>query len=222
MKFRRQTLFSVLLTAGVLVLASSGCQEEPSSSESGAASRPGPEESFVGIVQFVRRQLETGTGTIPSGFVLENRGRRSQFIVRNDVTSEVIAPTTADKPYRGTITVTSHSTYSIRRSEEADKADNGSESNSEKNTGQRSLLDESDPDDAGFDVFDGDLISAPSDDPDSSAAEPTTVVSRQVDKNESTFEFAYESGRWVLKTEPDADTERAIKRAFERALRMQP
>ena len=215
---------SAWLVFGVLGLASTGCRDESSSSGNGTVSRPGPEESFTGIVQFVQRQLETGPGSIPGRFVIENGGRRSQFIVRNDVTSELIPPSKQGETYRGKITVESRSTYSLRRTEELDKADANTESDSDKTTEQRSMFDDSDSSSTGIEVLDSDLVAPSSDNrsADTPDGEPTTVVARQEDMNVSTFEFSYENDRWVLKTEPDADTERAIKRAFERALRMQP
>lgn len=223
MNFRRQAYLVVLLGAGVLGLAGPGCRNN-SSSNSGTSSRPGPEESFRGIVQFVSDQIETGTGAIPSGFVMESGGRRSQFIIRNDVTSELIPPAKDGESFRGTITITSKSTYSLRRSEEADRANDGADGGSDQNSEQRSLLDDSDANDIGIDVLDSDLVSSAStaQDADTPVGEPATVVTRQEDEDVRTFDFAYENDRWVLKTEPDADTERAIKRAFERALQLQP
>jgi len=208
-------------------LTCAGCQSETSSANGGAAVRPGPKESFDGIVQFVRRQLETGTSDIPSGFVMEKDGRRSQFVIRNDVTSELIPPSKEGDAYRATITVTSKSTYSLRRTEDSERTDgDNGKKGSGQNSEQRSLLDDSDADSSGFAVFDNDLVTpapkANAKDDDASAEDATTVVTRQVDEDESTFDFVYENSKWVLKTEPDPETERAIKAAFERALRMQP
>jgi hypothetical protein len=222
MTFRRHTSSLVVLGACVLGVAGLGCQGESSSSIDRTVKRPGPEESFQGIVRFVESQIETGVGGMPSGFVMEKAGRRSQFRVHNDVTSELIPPAQSGETYRGKITITSSSTYWLRRTEEADHADNGAEDNSDPQADQRNMFDDPESDDEGIDVIDSDLVSSAPPVGDSPLGRPTTIVARQEDENVSTFEFAYENDRWVLKTEPDAATERAIKRAFERALRMQP
>ena len=227
MNFRRSAVISTVLGACMVGLTCAGCQSETSSTQGGAAARPGPKESFDGIVQFVRRQLETGTSEIPSGFVMEKHGRRSQFVIRNDVTSELIPPSKEGEAYRATITVTSKSTYSLRRTEESERTDgDNGKRGSDEGYESGSLLGDSDADSSGFAVFDNDLVSpAPKSgakDKDAAAEDATTVVTRQVDEDESKFDFAYENGKWVLKTEPDPETERSIKAAFERALRMQP
>jgi hypothetical protein len=224
MILRYNAITWALVGASILGLISLGCsREDASSNGKRTASRPGPEESFDGIVRFVKDHIETGAGGMPSGFVMESAGRRSQFIVHNEVTSEVIPPSKPDEPYRGTITVTSSSIYSLRRSEETDRSDKVANSKADqKNTAQGNMFDNAGSDDADMEVIDSNLVSSSPQARDTRPGPSETTVARQEDKNVSTFEFVYENDRWVLKTEPDENTERAIKGAFDRALSLQP
>lgn len=226
MTFRYRVYSSIVLGIAIFGAVCAGCQESATTNEEVVAvERPDPEESFAEIVQFVRSQLETGVGGMPSGFVTQTEGgRRSQFVVRNDVTSDLIKPTKDNPNYRGTITVTTKSTYSYRRPEE-DGRSGDSDGKSDENGKRRGLLDETES--GGIDVMDSNLVSSPSgdnkkDNSKDSDGESTEVVTRQPFEDARTFDFEYENDRWVLKTEPNPKTEQAIQNAFERALETQP
>jgi hypothetical protein len=220
MSWRRGLTHFALGGVCLLALASLGCEDESTPRRNPAASRPSPEQSFQQIVAFVKSRVETGAGAMPSGFVTERPGRRSQFVVHNEVTSQFIPPATPEEASRGIITVTSRSVYSLRRSEQPDDA-NGNR-DGESLGDEFDLLDDDEGDDSGIDVFDGDLVAALPRNKNGPKQVPVTVVDRKEDENVRAFEFAFENERWMLKTEPDPATEQAIKRAFERALSLQP
>ncbi len=153
-----------------------------------------------------------------SGFVSQDDRASSRFQVSNEVTSQLIPPADGNSIYRGTITVTSSSTYSLRRSAD-DSNDKKNQDQSPKDNGS-SLLDESDAD-SGFHSMDDQLVSA-APDGDKSAPDSIESVQRRTAKDVRTYKLAYEHNRWVLKTELDPETEKSIAKAFERALRLQP
>jgi hypothetical protein len=187
-----------------------GCRQEPASSS--AVARPTAEESFDEISRVVTNALDTRSGGIPSGFVSSDEGGRSQFVVNNEVTSKLIPPAKEGDIYRGTITVTSRSYYSLLRSEGS-----ADDKTAKKSENDFSLMDDDDSQGDGLSASDDGLISAAPSHEDKSQTSAESVY-RRPDEDIRNFELAYENGRWVLKTEPDAKTEMAVKKAFDYAL----
>jgi hypothetical protein len=202
-----------MLVLGALVCASLlGCQEAARSDAQ--ATRPSPEESFKEIVRVVTNTLDTRSGGMPSGFVSTDEGGRSQFIVNNEVASEFIPPTADGEPFRGVITVTSRSYYSLLRSDGAVKDDK----KSKRGKDEFSMVDDAEGDEFGS-TNDGLVSEVPS--ADDAAQSKHGDVYRRPDEDVSQFDLVYENDRWVLKTEPDAKTELAVKKAFDYALGLQ-
>jgi hypothetical protein len=205
--------WSCLTGTCVLALASVGCRPEAPTTT--AAARPPAVESFDQIVQIMTRALETGTTDIPGGFVSNDMAGRSRFSVSNKVTSKLVPPAAPDENYRGTITVTSRTSYSLRRSDDAD-GDKGREE-AESHDNGFSLLDDPDAANQGFGSTDDGLVTAtPAED--KSATSPSDTVTSRTDEDVRTFEMEYLKGRWVLLTQPDPETERSIQKAFDYAL----
>lgn len=198
----------------MMAAAMAGCRQEASTAS--AAPRPPAVESFDEIVQIVTRALDTGSGEIPGGFVASDAGGRSAFTVSNRVTSNLYPPEAQDENYRGTITVSTRTMYSIRRSDDSE-GDTSSQSSEEESF---SLLDDPDSSDMTFGSDDDGLVTATPADSKSTAPAAENVTSR-MDEDVRTFEMEYLNGRWVLKTQPDPETERSIQKAFDYALGLQ-
>jgi hypothetical protein len=221
----KRIVLSGLLSAVVLGLVCIGCQQSSSTkvSQSGDA-RPPAEQSFDEISQIIKSALETGAGGVQGGFVSEQANARSHFSVHNDVTSAIIRPTSPSEPYRATITVTSHTTYSIRHIPEVEKKSGDKE---KKNGGQEpgtNPLDETQGNgsstsstDSGEDPL---VMSSKGTRP--LLSRPEDAVARRADDEDRTYDLVYENGRWTLKTQLDLKTEQAVKNAFDYALKLQP
>jgi hypothetical protein len=218
MILRRYLFASTIVFACAVTWTSTGCREKQPPSSPAAGAKVTPEASFKEIVRLVTDGVDLQGVSTSTGFVSQDDRASSRFQVSNEVTSELIPPTDGSTAYRGTITVTSSSTYSLRRS--ADDAGDKKDQDHSLNDNGFSLLDDTD-DDSGFDSMDDQLVSA-APDGDSSGGESIESVQRRTAKDVRDYELAYENNRWVLKTELDPETERSIAKAFERALRLQP
>jgi hypothetical protein len=197
-----------------------GCQQQ-SQTPTAAASRPpqakpSPEDSFRLIVETFRRGVED----VPIGFVLRGADGHSMMTGKNEVSDELIPPAKEGEPYKAVITVGSQSRYSIQHSttesegaEEAQAADDGTDSFADLGEG------------GGVEVFDPDLISTPGaarDGRNSPSPETTEkTVTRQADRQDRRYELIYEDGKWSLVTKLDPETEQSIQNAFRRALATQ-
>jgi hypothetical protein len=202
----------------VLAAAGAGCRREQAPQADATASRPTPEASFAAIAKIITDGIEI-SGSDRSQTGAEEIGARGRFAVYNTVASKLIPPATPSDPYRGTITVTSKSVYSLRRTAEDEDKKKKEEEEAAAEANRFSLLDEED--DSGFEVMDSDLVSAsPEGSHDQKQAKPSVI--RQADEDVRTYDLVYRDGRWVLVTELDPETEQSIKKAFDRALRVQP
>lgn len=218
MILRRFMIAFSMVIACALAWTNTGCRDNQPPQASAADAQATPEASFKEIVRLVKDGVDLhGVGT-STGFVAKDDRASSRFQVNNEVTSELIPPTDGSTNYRGTITVTSSSTYSLRRSAE--------DSNSEKEQDQSakdngfSLMDDPDAD-AGFHSMDDQLVS-PAPSGETSGGSNIESVQRRTAEDVRDYELAYENNHWVLKTKFDPETETSIAKAFERALRMQP
>jgi len=162
-------------------------------------------------------ELPGGSAT---GFVVQSTGASSHFQVHNTVSSQLIAPTTPDEPYRGKITITSQSVYSLHRSAESDDKKRTEDQDTSDNGGFGST-DDSDDSYSGFNSFDQGLVADSSNGEKFSAREIETVQ-RHPDKVDRTYDFVYRNGRWEFTTKLDPQTEASVENAFQRALRLQP
>jgi hypothetical protein len=217
MNRRHCPLLTLILGTCAVAIASTGCRRE---SVPATPERPTPEESFSAIVVLVKDGIELPGGGA-SGFVAQRTGASSRFQVHNTVSSHLIPPATPNDPYRGTITVTSQSIYSIRRSaEEAAERKKKDEQDASADRGF-SLLDDPEDSGSGFNSFDQGLVSDSSDDEQATAAEIESVQ-RRPDKVDRTYDLVYQSGRWELTSKLDPKTEASVENAFQRALRLQP
>jgi len=215
MNLRHCTFRLVLLAAGPLLAINSGCNEQPATSVPTASTRPSPEDSFQQIVQVITDGLELpGAGSM---FVTQRDGSSSRFQVHNSITSKLTPPAAANEPYRGTITVTSRSVYSLRKIEEDAKDDRPAEQ------GGFGMMDEIDESGSGFEVMDRELVTGSKND-DKAGGQEIERVQRHSDEEVRNYEFAYENDRWVLKSkvDPKAEGQAAIASAIDRALRLQP
>jgi hypothetical protein len=220
MILRRYLITFTIVVACAVTWTGTGCREKQPPHPS-AAVKATPEASFAEIVRLVADGVELRGVSTSAGFGSNADGASSRFQVSNEVTSQLIPPTDGGTAYRGTITVTTSSTYSLRHSadESAAKSDKNDQNQPPKDNGYGSL-DESDAD-SGFQTSDNQLVSAAPDNA-KSGADNIESVQRRTAKDVRTYELAYEHDRWVLKTKLDPETERSIANAFERALRLQP
>jgi hypothetical protein len=215
MNRRHPILWTSILGTCVVAAAGMGCRRESPSQVQATPERPAAEVSFEVIAEIVKDGIEVRGGDV-SGFVTQNTGASSRFQVHNTVTSQLIPPATANDPYRGKITVTSRSVYSLRWSaEEDDKreeepVDNGF-----------NLNDDSDDSGSGFSSLDRDLVSDSTDD-EKAAATKLESVQRRPDEDVRTYDLVYQDGRWELTSKLDLKTEKAVENAFNRALSLQP
>ena len=203
----------------LVVFVSTGCRREAAPTVQAAPERSSPEESFTEIVEIFKNGMEMPGGDV-SGFVTQNTGASSRFQVHNTVTSQFIAPAKPEDPYRGTITVSSQSIYSLRRSAEEEEEKKEDEQNSATDQGF-GTLEEGDESGSGFQSFDQGLISDPTDDKKSGTGDAPTVQ-RRPDKVDRTYALVYQGNRWQLATKLDPKTEASVQNAFDRALRLQP
>jgi hypothetical protein len=214
---------SILSTSIVVIcfttLASIGCNREPSVSAEVKSDRPDPAESFAEIVEIFTDGMDAPGGEA-SAFVASGANVSTRFQVHNTVTSELTAPANADDPYRGTITVSSQSIYSLRRvpgDDDDKKANDDQHPNSRNGFG---LLDDEGNSDSGFQSFDQGLVAPGERDKDDAGG--VESVQRRPDKVDRNYDLVYQAGRWELVTKLDPKTERSVANAFERALRLQP
>jgi hypothetical protein len=221
-QMNRPQRFAIVMLACALALGSLcvGCNESPPHQASQSDARPPAEKSFDEIAQIVRSALETGVGGVQSGFVSEKANARSHFAVHNDVTSQLIPPAAPGENYRATITVTSHTIYSLRHIPDSDKK---SDQDKKKTQGQNSGSNSTDDSQGanGVEAMD-DSVTSSSKGSRPLPGLPEDAVARRADEEVRTYELAYENSQWVLKTELDLKTELSVKNAFDYALKLQP
>ena len=223
--FRRE-FRSLLLLAYLVALefAILGCQGS-SHSRVAADARPAAEKSFDEIAYIMKGALETGGGGIPTSIVSDDASIRTQFSIHNEVTSQLIPPATADDIYRAKITVTSKTSYSMRKVTDSDRKssdkdkqkDNGQDSKSNPLTEDTSS---SSKGTSGSDTRDESVAATAK--TRAMPAKPEDAVQREQNEDVHTYDLAYENNRWVLKTELDPKTEQAVSNAFNHALSSQP
>ena len=216
MNRRPHALSSLILGIGLSVLIGPGCHRETPPVES-VAEDSGPEGSFKEIVKLFTDGIE-GPGGSASGFISQNTGASSRFQVHNSVTSQLIPPAAPADPYRGTITVSSQSIYSFRRTQEDDEKKKDDDQSDQRGNSRRPTGN-SDGSGSDFQSYDKNLVSEPS--TDDKQPGPETPI-RRPDKVDRNYDLVYEKGRWQLVTKLDPSTEAAVANAFDRALRLQP
>jgi hypothetical protein len=209
-------LFGVVSAIGFF-----GCDQKATPVVQPAAPRvsadPTPEEKFDYIVETFRRGVED-----PNIFFrVAREGGHSMLAGQNAVTHELIKPAKEGEPYRGIITVTSESRYSIERS--SDRAEEKARQEQAPNQNSESPLGDLNPSD-GIDILDSDLAGQPSASGPSSRPNAVTsdsTVARRRDQSDRKYELEYHEGRWVLLTKLDPETEQGIQHAFDHALKTQ-
>jgi hypothetical protein len=209
-------LYAIVWTAGV-----AGCEEKAPRMVQPAGPRisanPTPEEKFNIIVETFRRGVENSN----IYFRVPREGGHSMLAGHNEVSHELIKPTKEGETYRGIITVTSQSHYSIQRS--ADRPEEASRKEQPRNQNSESGLGDLNPKD-GIDILESDLAgpaSGTGPNPEPSAANSDSMVARRENQSDRKYELEYKDGRWTLLTELDPDTEQGIKYAFDYALETQ-
>lgn len=216
---RNLTTSLSLIYAVAIAIASLGCQQASSPSAQAEPERPGPQKSFDEVVQIFKDGIDVAGGSA-SGFVAQTHGTSARFQVHNTVTSKLIPPTKPEDPYRGTITVSSQSIYSLRQTPKEDAQPENNKQSAANGTGANDFEDAAS---AGSEIesFEPGLVAAPSSDKKPEGDEATSVQ-RRPDKVDREYELTYKEGRWELLTKLDPKTEGAIQNAFDRALRLQP
>jgi hypothetical protein len=213
---------AVLGSIALLGASPAGCtrQSEPTSAAAtaGTAKKLGPEESFKLIVDTFRRGVEE----IPVGFVVRREGGHSRMAGKYEVTHhELIPPASEGKPYRAVITVTSQSSYSIQRTNEADENDRENVPDD-----QSSAIDPLGTSEGanGLEILDPNLVGTPeakNDTRQPAAGTPEKLIARRPDQSERKYELVHKDGRWSLVTKLDPETEQSIRNAFDQALKTQ-
>lgn len=219
MNRQRNRVVWILLCGSAALPLAAGCGKSSNSVESARAlATPSPEASFDVIIATFKRRVETAAG----GFIAPKGSGHSRLIASSSVTSQLIPPAKQGDPYRATITVTSKSSYSMRRSEE--HLDDLQRSDDQGQHSSGGSLDDPGNISSGVEILDPGLASPVAGDgenrrlPDTSDA---VVLRRPSVEEEQIFDLEYRNGRWVLLTNPDPDTQRAIKSAFDEALATQ-
>lgn len=207
-----KSIFSMCFAA----LVGSGCDRAAPPSEQAAVERPAAEVSFEAIAEAVKDGIEVRGGDV-TGFVTQQSSASSRFQVHNTVTSQLIPPATPNDPYRGTITVTSRSIYSLRRSAEEDDKNDQEDAPVDNGFGPSSGTDE---EDSGFNSLDNELVSDSAGDEEAGATELESVQ-RRSDEDIRNYELVYKDGRWELTSKLDPKTEKSVENAFNRALSLQ-
>ena len=206
---------ALFLSALVLAAGIAGCgqQSTPPSAAYSKNTKPGPEESFEAIVETFRRGVED----IPIGFVVRQESGHSMMTGKNEVSHELIPPAEEGDPYKAIITVNSHSSYSIQRSNTPRDTDADEAGNSGS---QSSVLGE----DSGLEILDPELVGVPGASGSTRRA-PQASTDKMVDRRANevvrTYDLVYEQGRWSLVTKLDPETEQSIQNAFDQALKTQ-
>jgi hypothetical protein len=215
---RNSIVRTVLVGAGLILVA--GCNQEVAPPAPAVAARPGPEQSFEEIVKLFKNGMEL-PGSNLSEVLPQDARASSRIQVHNSVTSQLIPPTKTDEFYRGTITVSTQSMYSMRRANNGEKESDDEFQNSAGDNGF-GTLEESDGAGTEFQSFDKGLIAGATSDEKNSEAGETPIVQRRPEKDDRNYELIYREGRWQLLTKLDPKTEASVANAFERALRLQP
>jgi hypothetical protein len=213
------TISLALFCACIMSLGSLGCRQEASTTAQAESAPPSPAISFAEVVEIFKDGIDVAGGSA-SGFVAQSTGASTRFQVHNTVTSQLIPPPKPEDPYRGTITVSSQSIYSLRQvpKDEDDKNKSGS---SDPNAKGPNDFENAAAAGSEIESFDPGLVAGPSSEK-QPEGEDTPVVQRRPDKVDRVYELIYKGGRWELLTKLDHETEAAIENAFERALRLQP
>lgn len=206
----------LLVGVCALFVACVGCKQQAAPVAQPVSGRATPEESFEEIVSVLKEGLELPGGQA-SGFMTSSSSASSRFQVHNTVSSNLIPPSNADEPYRGEITVSTQSIYSLRKSAEEEAEDAKKKSSANRGS---ALLEESAESGPGFSSLDESLVTESKDD--KSGRPDIESVQRRADKIDRKFELVYKNDRWELVTKIDKEQEAAIENAFERALRLQP
>ena len=205
---------SILVLSLAIPALSAGCDRHLAGKP--AVAKSTPEERFQRILDSFKHKIEGQ----PVGFVVAEGGSRTTMMGTNKVTSELIRPESPDGHFKGVITVSSESRYSVRRTKTSD------ESEREKN-GQNqgsSLLD--DPKEKkGVGILEPDLASGAHGEASKSATKAPQpaedIVTRRPNEDVRKYELVDDGDRWVLITKPDPKTEQSIEFAFSEALARQ-
>ena len=211
MILRRCRLAPSVVVLCAAIWAGTGCRDKqpPAAPAAAATTRVAPEAGFDEIVRLIKSGIELKASGPPSGISIQSDRASSRLQITNVVTSQLIKPTDSTTPYRGIITVTSTSTYSLRKS--ADDADD--QKKQDASPDDKRYLDN--PDDEGFDSLDNQLVTdAPADD--SSGTDTIESVQRRTDTDVRNYELAYHDGHWALMTKLDPETEKSVDNAFKR------
>jgi hypothetical protein len=214
---RRNSIVRKVFVGAWLILVA-GCNQKAALPTPAISERPGPEQSFEEIVKLFKDGMEL-PGSNLSEVLPQDTGASSRIQVHNTVTSQLIPPANADDFYRGSITVSSQSMYSIRRAVEDDKKSDDESQNTAQDNGFGTLGDDEGTE---FQSFDEGLISGPTNDEKKPESGIKPIVQRRPEKDDRTYELIYREGRWQLITKLDPKTEASVANAFDRALRHQP
>jgi hypothetical protein len=197
-----------------IVAVSIGCQEKKAVTAPTAVSTPAtpsPEESFKIVVESFREGIED----IDIGFLVpDSTGGHSRMTGSNEVSSELIPPTTDGGQYQGIITVRRESQYSLQRSTEV---------RPEEETAKEGQDDAVSEEGSETEILDPAIVNTP--DPNRSAGSKLgnneVMIASKENFSERKYELVYDNGRWTLTTKLDPKTERSIQNAFDRALNAQ-
>ena len=207
-----------LLWVVAWVLPNVGCNDTSATDAARLRAQITPEKSFQDVVRLIKDGIELD-GDVPNAFVFQRAGERSQISVHNEVSSTLIPPAKEGEPYRGTIMITSRSVYSLRRT--SDPSEEKQEPETSESTDSGSSRDSTTDDESGVDVLDSNLVS-PAPRGGKSVAGHGDTVARREDDTERSFEFVRKDNLWTQVTPTDPETELAVQRAFDRALKAQP
>lgn len=192
------------LVAMVVIAFAAGCQRKPSATTSADVAAPDPKAIFDEFFKTFRHEI---VSDLPQ-FATMKDGNFSSLKTNRTVSHELFPPTDADATYRANITIKTETQFTFRPAQKeggADQEDDGK------------TTDES-PEGSGFGLpalggFEELGVVGPAASP--GEGFPAGPLPPQKNEDEQVYELAFENGRWVLKTEPDPETERFIKATFD-------
>jgi hypothetical protein len=218
MRFICRSKLNISLGVLLSALALSGCQQQPSAGAAGdALAKTAPEERFDHIIEIFRRGMETGPAGLPAGGVSRQEGSYTSVAINNEVSHKLFPPAKEGDSYRATVTILSRTRYSMQRlPADAEKDAKRDDANTKDDASGGNATD------AGVEILDSDLISAPGGAGRRSTPAPGEAgFLRRTDEETRKYELVYKDDRWTLITEIDETKEPAVAGAFKRALSSQ-
>jgi hypothetical protein len=210
----KRSIITASCLAALGLMVSLGCEKAPDPADNTLAPTT-PEGKFELIAQTFRRGMEIDASEV---IAVGKSNQQAAISITNRVSHKLIPPASEGDIYRGTITVESQSHYAIQRIEPTQEQAGG-----EQATGEESTTTEGGTE-AGVEIRDTDLMgtAANTSRPQKPARAPAkAMLPGRPDLDVRNYELEYRNGRWELVTKIDLETDLAVQKVFEHALKTQ-